>query len=341
MGDNRGSSKKRVLSIDGGGVRGLIASQILEHLEQCLQDLDGEHARIADYFDMISGTSTGGIMCLMLAVPDSQGRPLFTAKQITDFYLKNSSTIFPQSIFTAANGLFGPKYAAHPIERILKSYVGDLRMRDTLAIADASKNAFLRDVARGTSAAPTYFSPVEFETTEGTRFNLVDGGLAANNPRFEDLLVLSLGCGNQTVSYSAKEAAGWGALSWVTHRNGPPITNMLLNASSDMVDYAISALFQVGLCEENFLRIQTSTLENATGQVDNSKPANLAELVKIGRQLIKEPVKRVNLHNGSYDLRPGMETNGEAIRRVQLSLPVRTWDVQPCLTTVTIGKIPS
>ncbi|XP_024519051.1 patatin-like protein 2 [Selaginella moellendorffii] len=333
MGDNRGSSKKRVLSIDGGGVRGLIASQILEHLEQCLQDLDGEHARIADYFDMISGTSTGGIMCLMLAVPDSQGRPLFTAKQITDFYLKNSSTIFPQSIFTAANGLFGPKYAAHPIERILKSYVEDLRMRDTLAFADASKNAFLRDVARGTSAAPTYFSPVEFETTEGTRFNLVDGGLAANNPRFEDLLVLSLGCGNQTVSYSAKEAAGWGALSWVTHRNGPPITNMLLNASSDMVDYAISALFQVGLCEENFLRIQvreivcmnwemlslfrgqTSTLENATGQVDNSKPANLAELVNIGRQLIKEPVKRVNLHNGSYDLRPGMETNGEAIRR--------------------------
>lgn len=61
------------------------------------QKLDGEHARIADYFDLIAGTSTGGLVTAMLTAPDKDNRPLFAAKQINDFYLENSPKIFPQS----------------------------------------------------------------------------------------------------------------------------------------------------------------------------------------------------------------------------------------------------
>ena len=62
-----------------------------------VQKLDGEDARLADYFDVISGTSTGGLVTAMLAAPDENNRPVFAAKDIKDSYLNHCPHIFPQS----------------------------------------------------------------------------------------------------------------------------------------------------------------------------------------------------------------------------------------------------
>ncbi|CBI19551.3 unnamed protein product, partial [Vitis vinifera] len=86
-----------ILSIDGGGIRGLIPGTVLGFLESELQKLDGEDARISDYFDVIAGTSTGGLVTAMLTTPnENTGRPLFSAKDIKDFYLDHCPKIFPQ-----------------------------------------------------------------------------------------------------------------------------------------------------------------------------------------------------------------------------------------------------
>ncbi|VAI92890.1 unnamed protein product [Triticum turgidum subsp. durum] len=84
-----------VLSIDGGGVRGIIPGTILAFLEQKLQEFDGPDARIADYFDVVAGTSTGGLVAAMLTAPNDQGRPLFAAKDVNKFYLEHCANIFP------------------------------------------------------------------------------------------------------------------------------------------------------------------------------------------------------------------------------------------------------
>ncbi|TKY61687.1 Patatin protein 2 [Spatholobus suberectus] len=83
-----------ILSIDGGGIRGVIPGFILAVLEAELQKLDGEDARIVDYFDYIAGTSTGGIMTALLTTPSTKnGRPR-SAKEISQFYRNEGPIIF-------------------------------------------------------------------------------------------------------------------------------------------------------------------------------------------------------------------------------------------------------
>ncbi|KAL5539154.1 hypothetical protein UlMin_044430 [Ulmus minor] len=87
-----------ILSIDGGGVRGIIPGVMLHYLESELQKLEqSTEARLADYFDVISGTSTGGLITTMIAAPDERGRPLYAANQIVPFYKKHCPHIFPRS----------------------------------------------------------------------------------------------------------------------------------------------------------------------------------------------------------------------------------------------------
>eukprot|EP01018_Ginkgo_biloba_P021024 Gb_04787 [translate_table: standard] len=203
-----------ILSIDGGGVRGIIPGVILEFLEEKLPvwNLDGPVVR-ADYFDVIAGTSTGGLIAGFIAAPDKNNRPLFAAKEIPQFYLDNSPLIFPQS-----NGILighefygvvrGPKYSGKYLHDTVKKIVGDLRLHQTVtnvviptfdiklqqpqifstfeAKEKACLNPHLRDVLVSTSAAPTYLPAHYFKTQDESgndrSFNLIDGGLAANNP---------------------------------------------------------------------------------------------------------------------------------------------------------------
>lgn len=128
--------KKKVtlLTIDGGGIRGLIPGTVLAFLEAELQKLDGEDARLGDYFDYIAGTSTGGLITAMLAAPGKGGRPLFAAKDINPFYLKHGPRIFPQNrskIAAAIAAARGPKYDGKYLHAKIREVLGKTRVGDT------------------------------------------------------------------------------------------------------------------------------------------------------------------------------------------------------------------
>ncbi|CAN6363414.1 unnamed protein product [Urochloa humidicola] len=131
-----------VLSIDGGAVRGIIPATILVELEAQLRHLDGPDARIADYFDVIAGTSTGGLITAMLATPPTdkaakddkqQTRKQFDALAIQNFYIENSKKIFPPEKFLQKGASFlGPKYDGNDLHEEIRSATGDVMLADTV-----------------------------------------------------------------------------------------------------------------------------------------------------------------------------------------------------------------
>uniref|UniRef100_A0A251VEB6 Patatin n=1 Tax=Helianthus annuus TaxID=4232 RepID=A0A251VEB6_HELAN len=353
-----------ILSIDGGGVRGIIPGVILNFLETELQKLDGENARLADYFDVISGTSTGGIVTAMLTTPNDEGRPTFAAKDVKEFYLEHCPKIFPQnryasqsfrSCYNVIKALSGPKYDGQYLHKIIQEKLPEKRLQQALTniviptfdikylqpvIFSSyqlknipSLDAKISDICIGTSAAPTYLPPHSFQTqdSEGKllrEFNLIDGAVVANNPtlaaisevskeittgspdffpikplEYGRFLVLSLGTGSQKFQekYDATKSSSWGILGWLAGGGSTPLVDVFTQASGDMVDYHISTVFQALHSTENYLRIQDDTLCGDLASMDLATKENLENLVKVGEELLKKPVTRVNLGTGLYE----------------------------------------
>jgi len=186
-----GVSPFRILSLCGGGLNGALAAGILKSVEETAG------IRTADYFDLIVGTSTGGILALGLSL----GIP---ATSLCDFYHSRGEKIFPASAQTIRGWFinwFCSKYTADQLKRDLESVLGDKRIGDcktpvVIPTYNLSENKvrmfktrhhtrFETDhqiaawkVARATSAAPTYLPACrEIERTQ-----LIDGGVFANNP---------------------------------------------------------------------------------------------------------------------------------------------------------------
>ncbi|PIA40094.1 hypothetical protein AQUCO_02500071v1 [Aquilegia coerulea] len=350
------------LSIDGGGVRGIIPGVLLAFLESKLQELDGKEVRIADYLDYIAGTSTGGLVATMLAAPDKNHRPLFKAKDITEFYLEHCPKIFPQrsgrffgSIMGYVDVIKGPKYDGVYLHNLVKELLGDTRIGETLtdvviptydvklgkstvfstseAKDDVSMNALLSDICISTSAAPIYLPAHEFKTEDShgnlRSFNLVDGGIAANNPtllavthieKHEEIvphkfLLISLGTGKEKGenTFTAADASKWGVLGWLRM-----LINALLRMSNEMAENPVISLFHALKSGKNYLRIQDDTLTGNASSVDIATKENLTNLVKIGNELLKKPAvyygKRNSTHLNEAILKEE-ETNEEALTR--------------------------
>lgn len=255
------NSKFKILTIDGGGVRGIIPARMLQYIE------NNTGKSIFTLFDMIVGTSTGGLIALALTAPDfglSIPTAKFKAEDLVNFYLNDSKTIFPQSIFNkikSGGGLWSAKYSRSPLDGILKTLFDNIFLHDALKTVlipsyslitntptiFKSRRAFheesvylMSDVAGATTAAPTYFPPKVFTDNLGNNHMEIDGGVFANNPeelaigealrmypelKREDIDVLSLGTGTPKL----KMPKSYGILGWASNSN---IIDVMLNAGS-------------------------------------------------------------------------------------------------------------
>lgn len=196
----------KVLSIDGGGIKGLYSATILKLFEADLQAAHGESARIVDYADLICGTSTGGLIALGLALR-------IPATTICDFYEKKGPVIFKGSqglLAKLRQTLYGGKFSDGPLRAALTELLQDRPMGDSECLLciptyDFTQGTYgifkfdhregnlsrhnalpMVDVALATSAAPTFFPLAQIDKMNNTQY--VDGGVWANNPSLIGLI---------------------------------------------------------------------------------------------------------------------------------------------------------
>ncbi|XP_076959301.1 patatin-like protein 3 isoform X2 [Bidens hawaiensis] len=305
----------------------------------------------------------------MLTAPDKNNRPLYAAKDIVPFYLENAPKIFPRRggifarIINIFKALIGPKYNGKYLKSLVTGILGTTKLNQTLTNVviptfdiknmqpvifssfqvprQPSMDAQLSDICIGTSAAPTYL-PGHYFKNGDQEFNLIDGGIAANNPTLvaigevtrqvmkEDpiffpitpldytrYLVISLGTGSkkQEPLYNAKSAAKWGVLGWLLNKGSAPLIDTFMQASADLVDFHNNVVFEALNSVNCYLRIQDDTLTGDLASVDITAKKNLDGLVKVGEGLLDNLVSRVNSDTGDFEPVPDGGSNREALKR--------------------------
>lgn len=305
----------KILSIDGGGIRGIIPALVLAEIEKRTR------RPTARLFDLIAGTSTGGILALGLSIPKTMPGPLYAASQLFQMFEREGAHIF-SSRFLYRAAAFGnlrrAKYPAAGIEQVLLEYFGDSRLSDAAtsvlitsyeierslpfffrsAIArERSDYDFpAREVARATSAAPTYFEPMKLPTgTFIDHYTLIDGGVFANNPAAcalvearstqpdaTDFLIVSLGTGELTSCLPYERTKNWGAVRWAM-----PVLEVVFDGGSRTVDYQLRQLLPGTSAEsKRYYRFQT-TLDGHNHSLDNASPQNITALKALAYNLVE------------------------------------------------------
>lgn len=302
----------RVLSIDGGGIRGIIPALVLAEIERRTE------RRIADLFELIAGTSTGGLLALALARPGGDGGPMHTAEKLVGLYDEAGPKIFSRSLWQrvrSAEGLIDEKYDDDEFNAALERYLGDARLSDALtdvlvtayetgerfpfffksARSDQPSYDFPMQVAaRATSAAPTYFEAARARSDR--EYSLVDGGVFAVNPAMcayaevrrdhpkAEVLLLSLGTGELTRSLPYEKIKDWGVVEWAR-----PVLDVVFDGVSDVTDYQLRQVLEEG----KYWRLQTE-LEGPKDALDDASERNRRALHARGRKLISDRSEQID-----------------------------------------------
>ncbi|WP_298824626.1 patatin-like phospholipase family protein [uncultured Planococcus sp.] len=303
---------KKILSIDGGGVRGIIPAMVLAEIE------DQTGKPIAELFDLVVGASTGGILALGLVAPDrlAPAQPRYSADQFLGFYLEESHAIFDKSLFyKITRGIFARRYHARALEKALKKYFGPTMLSEAITAVvvpsyeihgrftaffksrdvtekKIERDVLMRDVARAGSAAPTYFVPKKIKAYPDAIF--IDGGVFANNPAMcayaeakeifpddEDLLIVSLGTGNPQLTIEFGNFRNWGLLGWAR-----PLWYILMDGSSDVVHHQLNYVLPEREEAKRYYRFQIELEEPGTEKLDDGSEENLNALVELGQELL-------------------------------------------------------
>ena len=308
----------KVLSIDGGGMRGVIPAMVIAEIER----LTGKPAY--GLFDLIVGTSTGGILGACLVTPAEDGSPKYSGKKIVRLYEEEGPKIFSNSLWhriLSGGSTVDAKYPPDGADGVFTNLYGELRLTDTLtqvmfpsfelemgvpyffkssdAKKDPTKNFLLRQAVMATTAAPTYFKPYVIESSDLTLLKhlvFVDGGVVANNPAMcayveaksmfpdaEEYMLVSIGTGNFAAKQLYEDSKRWGAAQWVN-----PLLKILLTGAIDTVDHQLKVLHATPADKLNhYYRFQLP-ITGGEGALDDASETGLHKLELMAENLIRD-----------------------------------------------------
>jgi predicted patatin/cPLA2 family phospholipase len=286
----------KILSIDGGGIRGLVPALILAELEEKTGRLCSE------LFDLVGGTSTGAILTAGISI----GIP---CKEIAKIYIERGEEIFTKNKGSWWKFLINEKYTNKGLNNVMKEFLNDITFKETKVHAlmtaydienrqnvvfssRLSRDIKLLDGAIASACAPTYFEP---HLVGGIA--CIDGGASGmNNPALicldeavnsfndaEDPFLFSLGTGSFEKSIPYDKAKNWGVSQWIR-----PLIDVMMDGSSEMVHQSLS-----NFCT-NYHRIQFSISSRKIAKMDDASKFHLDQLQGLARMTIQKENKRLN-----------------------------------------------
>ncbi len=316
---------KKILSIDGGGIRGVLPAAILAHIEKRIaQETNNPNLAIADCFDLLAGTSAGGILVALYLTPEKESncsRPKYNAQQILELYAQLGPVLFKKSFgyfFRSVGGLIRSRYSEDALYDFSKKIIGDSYisevMKDCLITAYdiSSRKALLFskfattkygnmadyklcDIACATSAAPSYFIPAQIFAKDGGSRHLVDGGVYAGNPAMCALVEAIKIWPQEKISNFYMLSIGTGKALKPYHYNKTkhfgylhwlhPILDILMASVSETVDYQMQQIFTINGVAQSYRRIEPPML-TADLKIDNASAKNMKKLMSAAQNYI-------------------------------------------------------
>ncbi len=318
----------RILSIDGGGIRGIVPAVMLTYLEKKIQQYSGNSdANISDYFDLFAGTSTGGLIIAGLLTPNEDGRPKYSAKDIVNLYQKNAKIIFQSTLLQgikSASGLLDVKYNEEGVKFVYNRYFQNQELRDLLkpclipsydltcgknyffrqhkAKVSERHNYYLKDVMRAATAAITYFPPAQITTVNDKDTHcFVDGGIFAVNPslsayaEFRYLHHHVYSKNTMMLSLGTGKQDTYLSCDKIKHWGAVEWrdtgSNLVATSLSDASNYQLEAVYN---SNPNYLRINPFIDKSHFAYLDSSENEYLEFLYQLGKQTIVYNKKSLN-----------------------------------------------
>jgi uncharacterized protein len=317
-----------ILSIDGGGIRGIIPAVILKSIQEKIGLKGGQHNdHIINYFDLVAGTSTGGILACGLLAPAGK-MPKFTIDNLLDLYVDKGQDIFQRRYWTGIGPIFGHRYKCSNLEEILSKYFGDIKLSELIKpciissydivkrkthfftsfnASVSSRDFKVRDVLKATSAAPTYFEPARIRSLNDAEYALIDGGVFVNNPSlcayaearrmmFREKDVAKPSARDMIIvsigtGKAEKSYLYRKAKKWGAAGWISPLINIMMSANSETVDYQLRAIYDTLPATEKscYLRLQMDLPVNrVSSDMDDASEKNINALKDIANHFVTE-----------------------------------------------------
>ena len=318
-----------ILSVDGGGIRGIIPAIILDRMTKILR-YQTSYKHLHQVFDLISGTSTGGLLALGMTTPmteSSMSSLKFSTQDLIDIYTQKGHLIFPKKgnkILQSSRQTIRNKYSSKNFEHFLLELFGELKSNNLYGntmltafdmnllrpflfkmynqVNGENKIWYLRDVARSTTAAPTFFKPAHVSNlgTKAKKYTLIDGGVSMNNPALiayseakrlfpgNQYLIVSLGTGYAHRGWGYDSIKQWGFLQWVSPLRGTPLLNVMMTGQNATVLQTLPLFNDV-----RFVRLNVDISDNPIEMDDVSK--------KTVNQMMEKTFRMIDNRNRDID----------------------------------------
>ncbi|AIT63029.1 patatin-like phospholipase family protein [Coxiella burnetii] len=304
----------RILSLNGGGIRGILTAHVLQYLEK----VTGKP--ISKLFDFVTCTSTGCLIAAQLLTPDANGNPRFTAAEVLKNYDRQARAIFRNPLshkIISLGGFLGPEYSNRGKEQILKRHLGSILFAQLLlptvvtayslkeraprlfkSYSEEARHYYLWAVLNAATSAPIFFPAMVLRSIRDKYPEdiIIDGGIYAPNPSLtglaqafvrypkSDYLLVSIGTGHHIPSVSSKQATHWGILGWWRS-----LLLMLFNAQSIDANRVLSNIDESDVLGRRLDYYYFSVAIATDSEfIDNISSENIKRLNAYGEKLVEE-----------------------------------------------------